>query len=106
MSLPAATALPFKTRRGESCASGRSLIRADVVDDIHGAAGRSLAVHREIEVLHFSAFFCLAFFVRAAAAAFEAFVASFLRSAAVIELVRANPPRRAISRTSMSGEYT
>lgn len=38
---------------------------------------------------------------RASAAALEAFVASFFRSAGVIELVRASPPKRAISRTSM-----
>ncbi len=57
------------------------------------------ALHRE------RAFFCLAFFVRATAAAFEAFVASVRRCAAVIEFARANPPSRAISRTSIGARY-
>jgi hypothetical protein len=43
------------------------------------------------------AFFCLAFFVRAAAAAFEAFRAMSLRSSGVIVFNRALPPFRPIS---------
>lgn len=48
-------------------------------------------------------FFCFASFVRAAAAAFEALVASLRRSAAVIDCARAKPPSLAISRTSITG---
>ena len=51
---------------------------------------------------HFPAFFLRwAASVRALAAAFEALVANFRRSSAVIDFVRAIPPSRAISRTSM-----
>jgi hypothetical protein len=47
---------------------------------------------------HYSviSFFCLAFFLRAAAAAFEAFVAIRFRSCGESFLDRAWPPRRAI----------